>query len=404
MIKYSRIFTFVRILLVSTFLWSSHAAILRSTRLLVPGVALHHDAVYAQGNGPAVAKLFIPVIHVPTIPIELPKFVMVNVHDRDDVKRVYRDVYLASLAVPMGWTGDHAACKAGTVAPAYLEALRVQINYFRAMAGVPAEVVFSDEYNQYAQEAALMMSVAGALSHEPTQNWKCYSVGGYIGASHSNLSLGSVHFIDDFIPGTIRDDGANNASVGHRRWLLLPEQQFMGVGSVAPDPETQLAAHATYVVGDELYSRPIQGTHRGRIQPPTREVYVAWPPPGYVPQELIYPRWSFSYPYPKVRYESLPDGWWTGSLNVDMAGATVDVLLDGQPVDVVIEHATPVEEFSALLPTLVWNPQVDWAELDESQDHAVDVRINGILIDGEAHEFHYTVHIFDPQVNGGDGS
>src|SRR3954464_7620558 len=30
-------------------------------------------------------------------------------------------------------------------------------------------------------------------------------------------------------------------------------------------------------------------------RPATREEYVAWPPPGYVPYQVVGPRWSFAY-------------------------------------------------------------------------------------------------------------
>jgi glucose uptake protein GlcU len=34
----------------------------------------------------------------------------------------------------------------------------------------------------------------------------------------------------------------------------------------------------------------------GQARPSTRNIYVAYPPPGYVPYKLVWPRWSFAYP------------------------------------------------------------------------------------------------------------
>jgi hypothetical protein len=123
---------------------------------------------------------------------------------------------------------------------------------------------------------------------------------------------------------------------------------------------------------------------------------VAWPPPGYVPQPLVYPRWSFSYPYPKTSFEPTPEGGWNISKNVSFADATVQLFLDGKPIDATIEHATPADGYAAL-PTLVWYSSVDWAELDDSQDHKVQVQIRNVFVDGQSQEFRYTVTIFDPE-------
>jgi type II secretory pathway pseudopilin PulG len=32
------------------------------------------------------------------------------------------------------------------------------------------------------------------------------------------------------------------------------------------------------------------------VNPANREEFVAWPPPGYVPFQVVFPRWSFSHP------------------------------------------------------------------------------------------------------------
>ena len=51
----------------------------------------------------------------------------------------------------------------------------LRLNYYRAMAGVPATVTFSDTYNAMDQQAALMMSANGQLSHSPPTTWTCYT-------------------------------------------------------------------------------------------------------------------------------------------------------------------------------------------------------------------------------------
>ncbi len=95
------------------------------------------------------------------------------------------------------------------------------------------------------------------------------------------------------------DPGASNTFVGHRRWILYPPTQTMGVGDIPAD------SNALYV-----------------IQPPTpvpAVTAVAWSPAGYVPAPLIPQRWSL---------QSSPDS--------DFSRATVAVSENGVPQTVEI--------------------------------------------------------------------
>lgn len=114
----------------------------------------------------------------------------VNPQNRQASLDFYTQVYLASEGVPIEWTGNHAACGEGATSAAFRQAVQLRINYFRAMAGVPATVVLSDEFNAKAQKAALMMSVNRQLSHSPDSAWTCYSAEGAEAAGKSNLYLG----------------------------------------------------------------------------------------------------------------------------------------------------------------------------------------------------------------------
>ena len=67
----------------------------------------------------------------------------------------------------------------------------LRLNYFRAMAGVPATVTFSDTYNAMDQRAALMVSANAQVSHSPPTTWTCYRADGAQAASQSNLILGA---------------------------------------------------------------------------------------------------------------------------------------------------------------------------------------------------------------------
>lgn len=103
----------------------------------------------------------------------------------------YRRYYLTSSVNP-SWTGNISTCNPGTTTQAFRDSVLERINYFRSMAGVPAGVTFSDEYNQKAQQAALMMSANGSLSHDPPTSWKCYTDQGHEAAGKSNLAGGGL--------------------------------------------------------------------------------------------------------------------------------------------------------------------------------------------------------------------
>ncbi|MCI5146323.1 MAG: CAP domain-containing protein, partial [Candidatus Electrothrix sp. AR3] len=201
-------------------------------------------------------------------------------------KDFYYSHYVGSEGVAMNWTGDHTLCDAGTTSQAYKDARLLELNYFRAMAGVPAEVTFSSEYNAKAQEAALMMSVNSELSHDPPSSWTCYTADGAEAAGKSNIMMGSPS-LSHHIAGYMKDSGSNNSSCGHRRWVLYPQTQLMGTGDVpAAAPTYQWATNPLWVFD----------SHTWDLRPATREEYVAWPPSGYVPSQVVYPRWSFTYP------------------------------------------------------------------------------------------------------------
>jgi cysteine-rich secretory family protein len=103
-----------------------------------------------------------------------PALVAVNLNDRAAVVQLYQATYLASQGVAAGWNGNRGTCSAGSTSQAYADATILRVNYYRAMAGLPGDVVLSNAWNVKAQQAALMMSAQGSLSHSPDTNWSCY--------------------------------------------------------------------------------------------------------------------------------------------------------------------------------------------------------------------------------------
>lgn len=305
----------------------------------------------------------------------------VDTSSREEVRQFYRSVYFASEDVAMGWTGDYSKGAAGTTAAAYQEATRLRINFFRALAGVPAGIAFDSTYSAKAQQAALMLSanayskvgstVTITLSHTPPNTWTFYTAEGAEGAAKSNIAYGNAG--PDAVTAYMVDDGANNYPVGHRRWLLAPQTAKMGSGDVPGDgSESRGPANAIWIN---------DGTF-GSTRPATRTSYVAYPPAGYVPYTLVWPRWSFSLP------------------NADFSATTVTMTRNGSPIAVALEKVEP----GAAENTLVWgynglNPDERIVHPRPTADTTYAVTVSGVKIGGVTQSpYTYTVTVFDPDV------
>ena len=283
-----------------------------------------------------------------------------NTLNRQMVAAFYRERYLASGEVDSDWNGSHAACDAGSTSPAFRDAILQRVNYFRAMAGVPADIQFLDELNARAQQVALMISANGKLSHTPDSSWSCYSADGAWAAESCNLHLGvySISAVDSYM----EDRGNSNYLLAHRRWLLNTRTRWMGTGDV-PAVGGYPAANALWVVG------PTSGD-----RPKTRDPYVAWPPPGYVPYQVVFPRWSVTF-----------DG-------ADFSQASVTMTHHDHivPVTVLAAGNGPGES------TLAWEPHIPPKERP-AVDTWYTVQVSNMLAEGGfSNHFQYTVVIFDP--------
>ena len=186
------------------------------------------------------------------------------------------------------FTGDVDACVAGTTSQAFRDRELERVNWYRRMGGL--DVVTEDaSYTADAQHAALMMAAKGDLSHTPDPAWPCHSAQGARAARRSNLAWGStgVYAINRYMG----DTGDDNTRVGHRRWILSPYVQAIGMGDaigadVSDDSSAKRRyANALYVVGD-------LGSDADTVR--EAQEFVAWPPPGYVPAYSVWRRWSFA--------------------------------------------------------------------------------------------------------------
>ncbi|HXI70581.1 MAG TPA: CAP domain-containing protein [Verrucomicrobiae bacterium] len=300
---------------------------------------------------------------------------IVDTGSREQVRSFYNAVYTASDGVPIGTTANISSCTPGTNSSAFQQSVLRRINWYRALAGLPATITFDSGESTQNQAAALMMSANTNLQHTlipPT--WHCFSTAGTNAAANSNLALGYAG--PDAITSYIRDFGANNYEAAHRRWILYPQTQVMGTGDV-PMQGNFFQANATWVF-DANYGGP---------RPATRTPFVAWPPAGYAPYSVVYPRWSFALS------------------NADLSTATISMKSNGVSVAVIRE--TYVADFYGEN-TIVWYP----SNLDPVNQNTVfpfngtdtvySVTISNVITATGNQNYAYTVTVFDPAVPGGD--
>jgi hypothetical protein len=284
--------------------------------------------------------------------------VTVDSWNRSSVASFYDSEYVPPLGVPMQWSGNVATCNAGTTSQAYLDATFQMINFYRGMVGLP-DTSNAAAYNTNCQQAALIMSANGALSHNPPSNWTCWTSGGASAAGASNLALGSAGPLA--MVAYIKDYGSANYFVGHRRWILYPLRNEFGTGSVG---ETTTSANALYVF-------------TSTVSRPSTPDKVAWPPEGYVPYQVAYPRWSLSL---------------NTSSSVSFASADVTMTEGGSPVSLSVVSRTNNGYGDN---TIVWEPS-GLSFIAEMEDRRFTVTVSNISAPQST--VVYDVVVMDPAI------
>lgn len=300
--------------------------------------------------------------------------------DRDVVLDSFRAEF-AAVDPEMGWHGDQGSCDPGSNSADYREATLRRVNFYRAMAGVPGDVVDDPAYSKKAQRAAVMMSAQGELTHNPDRAFACFTDIGQEAAANSNLYLGRTG--PSAVDGYIEDPGAKNIDVGHRATILHPPTGRMGVGDVGSSA-AGAAANALWVFDDRVFDEEAPSRRR-RVREADR--FVAWPPRGYVPAVLVHPRWSFTL------------------AGADFTGADVSVyrLGSGASAADTLVPVTVVHRSGAIghvpLPTIVWEPDLGGVDGDNDQhgvassgaDETFLVLIENVAVDGATRSFGYEV-------------
>lgn len=301
--------------------------------------------------------------------------------DRWEVRDFYNYVYFYGSDFEMAWTGSYQPFDVGTVNADWLDATLVRINFFREMAGIPADITFDPVLNAKCQASAIIMSANGGLSHFPgteagTETWVLITPDGYEAAGAGNIAWGTAGA--EAVTGFMADPGPSNFIVGHRRWFLYPQTKVMGSGDVAgSDTFGFLPANTIWVQDEDHIWDPVPWD-----QIRNADGSITWPPSGYVPSDLVWGRWSITYP------------------NANFTNATVTMTMGASNIPLVLEPYT----FSGGLPesTLVWvpngmdtNTKETWPAPAGTASDDITVTVSNVTGSGIPSSFTYTVKIFN---------
>ncbi|MBK1882909.1 hypothetical protein JIN85_10810 [Luteolibacter pohnpeiensis] len=330
----------------------------------------------------------------------------VDTYDRNDVVSFWHGVYQASenyrsheAFINLG------ASTMGEPGPEYLNLVRDcerRLNYFRAMAGVSADIQLNtastvridtdDTYKPAdtttkataAQASATMIAAtyssptasgnaASGLNHDPVPA-QCvgWSTIAWNGNAKSNLTYG--FYGPAAINAFMREDYANttgeNDRVGHRRFVLSPNATDFSTGNTpgywnsdtfTPRPPTS----ALYVL-----QKPDE------VQSATGTGFFTFPNEGYFPAPINSPYWSCSHP------------------GADFSNATVYMTVEGGSR--IKMNAVGDNRYAN--PAIVWQVTGDMAATDLIEDRHCVVEIEGIEGDGVPSSFSYPVTLINPNV------
>ncbi len=318
-----------------------------------------------------------------------PVALSLNTASREEIRQAYHAIYSASENVPIAWTGNYGSGNAGDTSAAFKEATRLRVNFFRALVGVPAGIVFDATYSQKAQQGAFMQSVNAftgseiVLNHVPPASWRFYTAAGAEASESSNLSFRTVG--PEAINSYVADHGDNNRAVGHRRWLFVPQTRLMGTGDVPGDGSLERAAANALWIKDTTPPGTLTSP-----RPATRTTHVSYPPAGYVPFQLVWPRWSLSYP------------------GADFSTTTITMTRAGQSIPVTLEPLANAAVTGE--PTIVWvynnlDSTVDAPHVRPAADTTYTVTATGVRVGATMlPPIVYNVTVFDPDVRTADST
>ena len=154
------------------------------------------------------------------------------------------------------------------------------LNFYRYISGLPDDVAMTDALNKQAAYGAVLLAAEGDFDHRPRQPSdmpKAFYDKGVASTSTANI-FGSYGFDNHILAASMEaymedsDTTRNLEALGHRRWILNPALQQVGMGQAKGSDEFD---YTTLQVFDESRSDSI------------RYHYIPYPARGAFPFEVF---------------------------------------------------------------------------------------------------------------------
>lgn len=158
-----------------------------------------------------------------------------------------------------------------------------RVNFYRWRSGLYA-VESDDALGAGAQACAVIQAYSPVLSRPdfdphllvPRDNFQCVTDLGADGAAHSNVTYGPLT-ARAMTDGFMYDRG-NDFGLGHRRLILAPDLETIGIGLYHGGPNNGVSQFGGGVCMDVLNGRGMEVT----------TALIAYPPPGPIPVSLMF--------------------------------------------------------------------------------------------------------------------
>lgn len=197
-------------------------------------------------------------------------------HTQTEVCDRWKQGHVLTTTTPL--TASGAMCDAGTLSQAAINDTLVRLNMFRWMAGL-GPTSADPALNADAQKCANLEAWwpwTGGNPHSPPSTSQCYTAEGAATAGQSNIAWGSgnpAQAIDQFM-----EDSGNETTLGHRRWIINPPLDPVGIG---------------YWQTGGKYGNAECLRVFGQSGTGPKPAWVSMPTPGFVPLEVAKWIWSF---------------------------------------------------------------------------------------------------------------
>jgi len=175
-----------------------------------------------------------------------------------------------------GFTVSQTTCDPGQLSRAALDDALTRLNFYRWLAGLgpTADDAGGDSTGQACAVIAAW-NPAGPQAHFPQPSATCYTAAGAGGAGSSNIAWGARDATDAIDLWMI--DFGNETTFGHRRWLLNPPLNPVGIGH--------------YRGGNNYGSASCISVFGGSGGGPN-PAFTAFPPPGFSPTFVTQWAWT----------------------------------------------------------------------------------------------------------------